>query len=580
MRKLYFLMILLSLINYGYGEQRLALIIGNAAYDGNALRNPVNDAADLSAVLRNLGFQVTLKQDVNQRQMEEAVNQFSGQVKSGDIALFFYSGHGSQVNGENYLIPVKETIASEADCKYKAVNANWVVEKLERARLNIIILDACRDNPFRGVRSGNKGMAAMSAKPGGTYIVFATATGQTAADGQERNSPFTASLLKNLTLPDTKIEDIIKQVTLDVMQKTSNQQVPWISGNLIEDFYFISSGVQKKSSENQPRQENVLIRENHLNEANRTNGEKKSKVEVETIELTGALQITCNLSGDVYLDDDLVCSISPGEKKILRNIKIGDHILKIKTKNTENTKSIQVALDQTMPVHFEFLDFESNLVFVEGGTFQMGSNDGGSDEKPVHTVTVSSFYMGKYEVTQKEWMAIMGSNPSNWKGDNLPVENVSWNDVQEFIRRLNEKTGGNYRLPTEAEWEYAARGGAVGARRAVPFKYAGSDIADAVAWYSGNSGNKTHSVGQNQPNELGIYDMSGNVWEWCQDWYSDSYYSGSPGNNPQGPVSGTYRVLRGGSWDYSEGVLRSANRDGGKPGGRNFSLGFRCVRSR
>lgn len=215
-----------------------------------------------------------------------------------------------------------------------------------------------------------------------------------------------------------------------------------------------------------------------------------------------------------------------------------------------------------------------NLVYVKGGTFQMGSNSGDSDEKPVHRVTVSDFYIGKYEVTQKQWKAIMGGNPSNWKGDNLPVEKVSWNDVQKFLRKLNAKTSGNFRLPTEAEWEYAARGGS----KSRGYKYAGSNNAGGVAWYDGNSGRKTHPVGQKKANELGLYDMSGNVWEWCSDRYGD--YSSSAQTNPKGPNGGSYRVYRGGGWGYDAGLLRVSNRDRGTPGRRVSSLGFRLARTR
>jgi formylglycine-generating enzyme required for sulfatase activity len=187
------------------------------------------------------------------------------------------------------------------------------------------------------------------------------------------------------------------------------------------------------------------------------------------------------------------------------------------------------------------------MVYVQGGTFMMGCiGEQGSDcwdgEKPAHQVTLSSFYIGQYEVTQAQWKAVMGSNPSNFKGDNLPVEMVSWNDAQEFIRKLNAQTGKRYRLPTEAEWEYAARGGS----KSRGYKYSGSNTLGNVAWYNDNSGRDTHPVGKKLPNELGIYDMSGNVSERCSDWYGA--YPASAQNNPTGASSGDYRVERGGNF--------------------------------
>ena len=195
-------------------------------------------------------------------------------------------------------------------------------------------------------------------------------------------------------------------------------------------------------------------------------------------------------------------------------------------------------------------------------------------EKPTHKVTVSDFCMGKYEVTQEEWESVMGSNPSKFKsGHNYPVEQVSWDDAQSYIRKLNSKTGKNYRLPTEAEWEYAARGGG----QSKGYKYSGSNILDNVAWHSGNSGSHTNPVGKKSPNELGIYDMSGNVWEWVSDWYGS--YSAASQNDPGGASSGSYRVLRGGSWNASAQGCRVAYRSGNTPSLRNNSLGFRLVLS-
>ena len=216
------------------------------------------------------------------------------------------------------------------------------------------------------------------------------------------------------------------------------------------------------------------------------------------------------------------------------------------------------------------------MVYVKGGTFTMGATaEQGSDvndiEKPTHSVTLSDFYIGKYEVTQAQWKAIMGTTPSYFKGDNLPVEQVSWNDIQEFIQKLNAQTGKRFRLPTEAEWEYAARGG----NKSKGYKYSGSNNVDEVAWYGDNSSNTIHPVGQKSPNELGIYDMSGNVYEWCQDWWG--IYSSSPQTNPTGPSSGSYRVLRGGSWRYNARSCRVSYRDYDTPDSRNFNYGFRLA---
>ena len=200
------------------------------------------------------------------------------------------------------------------------------------------------------------------------------------------------------------------------------------------------------------------------------------------------------------------------------------------------------------------------MVAVQGGRFVMGATaeqggDACSDEAPAHQVTLSSYFIGQTEVTQELWQAVMGSNPSGFKGDRRPVEKVSWLDCQIFISKLNALTGQNFRLPTEAEWEFAARGG----NCSQGYKYAGGNTLDNVAWYKGDSGDKTHDVATKSPNELGLYDMSGNVSEWCQDWYAD--YGDTSQTNPSGPSSGSFHMYRGGSWYNSAKYCRVSIRN-------------------
>jgi formylglycine-generating enzyme required for sulfatase activity len=240
----------------------------------------------------------------------------------------------------------------------------------------------------------------------------------------------------------------------------------------------------------------------------------------------------------------------------------------------------------------------SDMALVHGGTFTMGSpasEAGRAGDEAQHQVTVSSFYIGRYEVTQKEWVAVMGSNPSYFKGDDLPVESVSWYEAVAYCNARSVKEGltpaytvvntligatvtwnrsaSGYRLPTEAEWEYAARGGS-GVGYLI---YAGSNNVDGVGWYWDNSGSKTHPVGTKAANGLGIYDMTGNVWEWCWDWYGT--YPTSPQTDPIGAPSGAGRVARGGSWHFYGQNLRSAYRNTITPSSRYDVLGFRLVRS-
>lgn len=283
----------------------------------------------------------------------------------------------------------------------------------------------------------------------------------------------------------------------------------------------------------------------------------------------------------------------------------------------ENFKSKGIFISDSIPAGYYTLsvsekgaDIGMDMVLVRGGSFRMGGK--GDDEKPLHKVTLSRYYIGKTEVTQEQWNAVMDRNPSCFKGENLPVDNVSWFDAIEFCNRLSildskepvysinghtnpdfwkvssrsgssvimNSSANGYMLPTEAEWEYAARGGQRSTKslfRGYKYNYSGSNSIDDVAWYTQNSEKSTRQAGSKQPNQLGIYDMSGNVWEWCWDWYGK--YSRKPQNDPKGPASGRGRVLRGGAWDSVNSHCQVAKRYYFSPDTAFISFGFRVVRS-
>ncbi len=293
---------------------------------------------------------------------------------------------------------------------------------------------------------------------------------------------------------------------------------------------------------------------------------------------------TCNVPSALLSIDGVPSGTASGT----RFLKTGMHSIQVMADNyvdysgtfavNSSSRRVSVTL-QKVPNRFSngvltIKGVSYEMVWVDGGTFRMEAtseqgSDAGGDEEPVHSVTLSGFYIGKTEVTQALWKAVMGSNPSCFKGDNLPVEQVSWDDCQEFIRKLNALTGQNFRLPTEAEWEFACRGG----NNSRGYKYSGSNYIDNVAWYEDNSGWKIHPVATKLPNELGIYDMSGSVWEWCSDWYGT--YSSGAQTNPKGPYDGSCRVRRGGSWIGNARGCRSSYRGLDSPGNRGLNLGLR-----
>jgi len=486
-------------------EQRLALVIGNSTYGFAPLKNPVNDASDMASALHQLGFTVILKKNVNLKDMEAAISDFGKRLKKGSVGLFYFAGHGLQSGGVNYLVPVGAKISKESDIKYEAVDAGKILDEMANAAggFNIVILDACRDNPFASqFRSLGRGLAIVSSAPKGAYISYSTGPGQVAQDGEGRNSPFAAALMRYMKEPGLSIEQVFKNVRHKLNQDSAGKQLPWELSSLEGDFYFVASSAKK--------------------------------------------------AGRDWEDDKRSAAATA------------------KPSPERSAFAASVVKDTTTGMEF---------IPVAGGCFQMGDGfgDGQPAEKPVHEVCLENFYLGKYEVTQGQWKKIMGANPAHFKncGDNCPVESVTWTDVQTFIAELNNLSGLKYRLPTEAEWEYAARDGGK------LVKWSGTSSENRLgeyAWYEANSGEKAQPVGQKKPNALGLYDMTGNVWEWTNDFYGESFYQKSPNNNPGGPETSSTRVVRGGCWLDRAADTRNSIRFFFAPQSSFRSIGFRLVR--
>ena len=574
-------------------DRRVALVIGNSAYTTiSPLQNPANDARDMTAALQNLNFdRVIPVYDASLQAMETAIDQFYDELKRGSVGVFYYAGHGVQSNGENYLIPVDAKIDIEADLRYKALPVGFILNRLADAGndVSIVILDACRDNPFRSWgRNASRGLASVDA-PQGVLIAYATAPGSVASDGQGRNGTFTEALLRHIQTPGLAVELLFKEVRRDVQTATTSRQTPWESTSLVGNFSF------------KPASEPIAIRSQPTPTPTPQPTPRSTPTPTPQPTPTPTPQPTPTPTPR-STPTPTPTPPSPVSSRTFLGIPVEPFsytTAEVSANGTVRTFTRQAEVgryvEQRLTLPAEAVPLE--MVAVEGGTFLMGSPeseaDRDSDESPQHQVTVPDFFMGRYEVTQAQYKAVMGDNPANFKGDNNPVENVSWNYAQAFIQRLNSLTGKTYRLPTEAEWEYAARAGTT-----TPFSY-GETITPEVVNYNGNYpyGNapkgeyrqRTIAVDSLYPNPWGLYHIHGNVWEWCADEWHNSY-SNKPDKLKQDgsiawtqvntnaiPHNASFRRLRGGSWRDVAGGTRSAYRSIGEYG--YFDGGFRVLLS-
>jgi len=585
--------------------ERLALVIGNGKYESSPLKNPPNDAADMAAILNKMGFQVIHKVNADQRTMKRAILEFGKRLrKKGGIGLFYFAGHGMQVDGRNYLIPVNAMIETESDVQFESVDAGRVLGKMKDAgnHLNIVILDACRDNPFqRNFRSRSKGLARLDA-PRGSLIAYATAPGSTAADGEGRNGIYTKHLLSHMGTPGLKVEEVLKHVRVDVIKETGNKQIPWESSSMTGDFYFnfqrsiavapplpkVTPKPVETSPQEKPKDELELALLK-LKQQKAVEQRKKEEVIQGYRELVSDLK-KYNRVRDSRLDQATKDAAWRALKRKYPNyasrVPMGNSTWLLSNALAKDTNGRLHAITEKEDISIKTKNsIGMEFIFIRPGVFLMGSGAeerGRENTEIQHRVTISkSFYLQTTEVTQKQWRTIMGKNPSYFSecGDDCPVDQVSYDDTQEFLRKLNQREGvSKYRLPTEAEWEYAARAGST---TRFSFGNDGNQLIE-YAWYIANSEKKTHRVAQKKPNAWGLYDMHGNVSEWCQDLYGS--YSSGPVTDPIGSKPSPYyryfadhRISRGGSWEDYANYCRSAHRNDIQLNRRSSFQGLRLL---
>lgn len=535
--------------------KRLALVIGNAAYRNGPLANPVNDARAIAVRLRSLGFEVIHKENLKTRELGGIYREFRNRIQPGGTSLVFYAGHGLQFKGQNYFPAVDSEIYSEEDVPLQSLNLGALLDNIEEAKagVSLVLLDACRDNPFsRSFRSASRGLAKVETASG-TLIHYATRPGSVASDGEGKNGTYTEALLAQMAEPGIPVEMMLKKVSNRVVEKTKGRQEPWIEGSLRGEFYFVAGGV----------------------------GDIKIGVKPDENALWNSLNPLQPCEYQVYLDDFPTGRFAGLAKERLKGCRSGQGLQGMAAKEGKgellslagNAKQGGYGKGRELPIIVDCPECPEMLV-VPAGNFEMGASDGDPGEKPVRNVRIDyAFALSRSEITQRQWTAVMGTNPSNFAscGDDCPVENVSWADAQAFLRRLSLKSGRTYRLPSEAEWEYACRAGE-------RHLYCGGENIETLSWYDGNSKKQIHPVARKEPNAWGFHDMSGNVWEWVSDCWNGNYI-GAPTNGSEWTMHNcTVRRLRGGAWDSGPQFIRSSTRGSDNHLLRMHNNGVRPVR--
>ena len=557
--------------------ERVALVVGNAQYEhASPLANPSNDAQDMAALLRRLGFEVTVGIDVTNRAMADQIRTFSRQARAARVALFFYAGHGLQVGGVNYLVPVDARLAEEDDLDFEAVALGLVLKRMGGGT-NLVFLDACRDNPFarnwaatgRSTSAGRGLTRVDKAGGGGLFIAFATDPDSVAADGEGRNSPFTAALARHIETPGLEINGLLTEVRRTVLASTGNVQRPWSNSSLSHPFYFVAPASPPDTGVGAP--------------------DPEAEMWLQIRETTDAGLL------ESFLATFPNGRYSGAARARLDALRQAPFTVVAASPQPPTVPSESGSQRPQPPVGKPFRDCAEcpEMVVVPAGSYRMGSPSGelgrDDDEGPVHEVTFGApFAMGVYEVTFAEWDACAhaGGCPRGqliavdrgWGRGRRPVISATWNDAQAYAMWLSRKTGKRYRLPSESEWEYAARAGT-----ATAYSWGdrvGVNLANCDGCGSRWDDDSTAPVGSFAANPWGLHDMLGNVWELTQDCWNGNYRGAPADGSAWESVACAKRVVRGGSWDDPPSYLRAAQR--GRVTARHRIMevhGFRVART-
>ncbi len=594
-----------------YNENH-ALVIGNSNYESGwpSLPGVEEDIMEVSRSLEERGFNVVQAFDLNKFQLDSAFTHFISTYGTNQEAglLFYFAGHGHTIEtnyGEKlgYIVPIGTPVPHMNPMIFQSNAMEMAQVEIYAKRIEskhaLFIFDACFSGSlFSASRAIPEVISYKTTQPVRQFISSGTEDERVSDESVFRKQFVNAISTNNADfnadgfLTGTELGRFLQSSVINYTKNSQHPQYGKINNSSLNkgDFVFtlkVDSLTNNNTSDEVVRSEGIYPEFS-----------------------AGSIELITELGGDLYIDGKLLAAISPNTIIPIQDIPEGIHTLSIKGSEKWNGElrviageQIAIRVESVMDDNVDLSFIE--MVFVQGGTFEMGGRNGESDEQPIHAVTLNDFEISVYEISvlqfrefvdntgykteaevegwswifEGEWKKKLGYN---WTmnafgeraGDLEPVTFLSWNDCQRFTEWISTKYNDRFRLPTEAEWEYAARGGIHSGN----WDFAGGETAPILGWFETNSKGIAHQVGVQRPNELNLFDMSGNVWEWCADWYSEKYYIRSTSSNPKGVLNSEFRVLRGGSWNNNESSGRISNRHKNRPNERDSFTGFRVVR--